>query len=137
MITSEISFLEEEIQRLEIELNSARHSTPLVVRHAGKQNLTQQTPCYITTTDQMTDHRKSPIEHSRHLASQRSLTDNLVSRGSTANQFETRSGISGRDVHNNQGSCNQYETQGKSVDQDKPQGKSVDQDPVAQNSGWR
>ena len=58
MITSEISFLEEEIQRLEveIELNSARHSTPLVVRHAGKQNLTQQTPRYITTTDQMTDY---------------------------------------------------------------------------------
>ena len=93
----------------------------------AKKNLTQQTPCYITTTDQMTDHRVSPIEHSRHLASQRNLTNNLVSRGGTANQFETRSGIAGRDVHNNQGSGNQYE----------PQGRSVDQDPVAQNSGWR
>ena len=56
MITSEISFLEEEIQRLEIEFCTARHSTPLVIRHAGKQNLTQQTPRYITTTDQMTDY---------------------------------------------------------------------------------
>ena len=57
----------------------------------------------------MTDHRVSPIEHSRHLASQRSLTDNLVSRGGTANQCETRSGIAGRDVHHYQGSGNQYE----------------------------
>ena len=39
MITSEISFLEEEIQRLKIELNSARHSTLLVGRHAGKKKL--------------------------------------------------------------------------------------------------
>ena len=67
----------------------------------------------------MTDHRVSPIEHSRHLASQRSLTDNLVSRCGTANQCETRSGIAGRDVYNNQGSGNQYEPQGnvQSVDQ--------------------
>ena len=50
------------IQRLEIELNSARHSTPLVVRLAGKQNLTQETPRYITTTDQIKNHRVSPIE---------------------------------------------------------------------------
>ena len=102
-------------------MNSARHSTPLVVRHAGKQNLTQQTPRYITTTDQVTNHRVSPIEQSRHLASQRSLTDNLVSRGGTANQCDTRSGIASRDVHtcNNQGSGHQYEPQGsvQSVDQ--------------------
>ena len=127
MITSEISFLEEEIQRLEveIELNSARHSTPLVVRHAGKQNLTQQTPRYITTTDQMTDHRVSPIEHSRHLAGQRNLTDNLGSCGGTANQCETRSGIAGRDVHNNQGSGNRYEPQGsvQSVETSSPDNK--------------
>ena len=100
-------------------MNSARHSTPLVARHAGKQNLTQQTPRYITTTDQMTDHRVSPIEHSTHLACQRNFTDNLVSRGDTANQCETRNDIAGRDVHNNQGSGNQYEPQGsvQSVDQ--------------------
>ena len=87
MITSEISFLKEEIQGLEIELKS-RHSTPLVVPHARKQNLTQQTPRYITTTDQMRN-QSNPIEHCRHLTSQRSLTDNLASSCGTANQCDT------------------------------------------------
>jgi hypothetical protein len=55
-VTFEISNLEQEIQRLEMEINSQRHSTPNVQRHSNRQPVAGTPPVKPRTFSQLADH---------------------------------------------------------------------------------
>jgi hypothetical protein len=55
-VTFEISTLEQEIQRLEMEINSQRHSTANVPRHSNRQPVAGTPPVRSDTFSQLADH---------------------------------------------------------------------------------
>lgn len=104
LIDDEISFLEDEIHRLEFELTRDRHSTPVVERHVSRGQLADHMPRQNVSRSQLADHmpRQSAItglneyqtaiqsERANRLADHGGLASHLAGQRNMANQDEHR-----------------------------------------------
>ena len=94
-VTFEISNLEQEIQRLEMEINSQRHSTPNVPRHSNRQPVTGTT-VRPHTFSQLADHNLtghipmvSQFGRADHLTDHTACEGNVVNQSDYGNQRVT------------------------------------------------
>lgn len=90
LIDDEISFLEDEIHRLEFELTRDRHSTPVVERHVSRGQLADHMPRQSAITGLNEYQTAIQSERANRLADHGGLASHLAGQRNMANQDEHR-----------------------------------------------